>query len=519
MKTMNMFVRIGLSFLVLSLLFSCDNNNDSNPVGETNTHSPVIADMQASSSTLFVNTQTTITCTATDEDGDSLSYSWSASGGSLSAGADSTAAVWEAPDVVGVQTITVTVSDGEHQVADSVSIDVVLGNAPPQITLVEASTDTVVSNDMMSLNCSATDANGDSLAYAWECAWGTFPEGTSSNAVTWEAPRAVVASMNGYRVKFYVTVSDGEFTTRDSCQVLLAEYPFEIRPGIPSVVNTGDSPQVTLRWSHQTTAYDYLIKYDIIVTEGTQTVLDTFVVGSKEVTVNSLDYYGSYTVSPRFHLPEDATQYPESKSFNVGGTAAEQLAINPLAAGDYWVYQVSKWNYDTYEGYSDTTSYLDTCRVVDVSQGTGPDPAASVFTVEGEVFSGIYTFLSDGWYYYDSSSEEWKIALNFRGYPQPQGTMLSSYDGDYNSQSKRVQDVSGVVVTPSQTYSNCYVIRDYSSTSATPGNGASSLDKYHYYAPAYGLVRYNSHSWNEVSPGYVMEGWSDNVLIETNVGP
>lgn len=65
-----------------------------------------------------------LTATATDEDGDDLSFRWHARKGRFTAGQDSAAAIWRAPNRRGRVTLRVTVSDGTDTVEGAVTVRV-----------------------------------------------------------------------------------------------------------------------------------------------------------------------------------------------------------------------------------------------------------------------------------------------------------------------------------------------------------------------------------------------------------
>ncbi len=77
------------------------------------------------------------------------------------------------------------------------------GNHPPTISGVTASPSSVQPNELTTITCTATDADGDMLAYEWQ----SVDEGGvtyTDPSFSWTAP----ASTGAYR--FYVTVSDGK---------------------------------------------------------------------------------------------------------------------------------------------------------------------------------------------------------------------------------------------------------------------------------------------------------------------
>jgi hypothetical protein len=69
-----------------------------------------------------------MTCTASDPDGDGLSYEWITTGGDISG--TGAAAIWTAPEEVGMYDVTVVVDDG-HGGKDTGSLTVIASKGPP----------------------------------------------------------------------------------------------------------------------------------------------------------------------------------------------------------------------------------------------------------------------------------------------------------------------------------------------------------------------------------------------------
>jgi len=172
---------------------------------------PVITSLTPSTTEVARGGSCTVTCVATDENADdTLTYAWTATGGSIS-GTGSTV-TWTAPTTEGSYSVTVTVSDGEETVSDSCNIQVV--NTPPVITSLTPSTTDLAPEDSGTIGCVASDADGDTLTYAWTATGGTV-SGTGSSVI-WEAP----ATEGTYTVS--VSVSDGHGgTASDSCDIIV----------------------------------------------------------------------------------------------------------------------------------------------------------------------------------------------------------------------------------------------------------------------------------------------------------
>lgn len=170
---------------------------------------PVITSLTPSATEVARGASCTVNCVATDPDADALTYSWTATGGAIS-GTGSTI-TWIAPTTEGSYSVSVSVSDGKAAaVSDSCNIQVV--NTPPVIASLTPSSTDLAPEDSCTIGCVASDADGDTLAYAWTATGGTI-SGTG-NSVSWEAP----AAEGTYNIS--VSVSDGHGgTASESCDI------------------------------------------------------------------------------------------------------------------------------------------------------------------------------------------------------------------------------------------------------------------------------------------------------------
>jgi hypothetical protein len=159
---------------------------------------PEITSLTSSATQVARGGSCTVSCVATDPNADdTLTYAWTATGGSIS-GTGSTV-TWTAPTTEGSYSVTVTVSDGKEAVNESCTIMVV--NTPPSITSLTPSTTELAPGDSCTIGCVASDADGDSLSFAWTATGGTITG--AGNSASWEAPLAE----GTYTIS--VTVSDG----------------------------------------------------------------------------------------------------------------------------------------------------------------------------------------------------------------------------------------------------------------------------------------------------------------------
>jgi len=145
-----------------------------------------------------------IVCDASDaDDGDELSYFWSATGGTISW--EDSIATWSAPSDTGSYIIRVEVSDGRGGKAVeylTINITSVASNNPPEIKdLTVTPEDKIHKHKTATIECHASDPDGDELSYDWWAEKGDIS--WEGSVATWEAP--------GQEGTFtiMVTVSDG----------------------------------------------------------------------------------------------------------------------------------------------------------------------------------------------------------------------------------------------------------------------------------------------------------------------
>jgi len=141
-----------------------------------------------------------IECTALDPDEDELTYVWTAYGGTISG--EGPTVTWEAPADLGVCTIKVEVSDDRDGIAtDQINIQVFALNNPPIIEDLTTNCPRVKPVGTATIECVASDPDGDELSYSWSADRGGI-SGEGSTA-TWVAPD----NTGNYTIT--VTVTDG----------------------------------------------------------------------------------------------------------------------------------------------------------------------------------------------------------------------------------------------------------------------------------------------------------------------
>ncbi|MBC7188290.1 MAG: T9SS type A sorting domain-containing protein, partial [Calditrichaeota bacterium] len=170
-------------------------------------------------------------CTAVDRDGGSLTYYWTATGGTLQGTGSKVA--WVAPSAAGEYAISCRVVDAAGaEDSSSVRLQVVAFiNHAPQIRSLEADPRKILLGGTAMLHCSAWDADGDSLNYAWSSSGGQLEAGDST--ATWTAPatpglfvlRCTVSDPHGGQAtdSIAVVVQD---PTNPGTGIPIAYYPF-----------------------------------------------------------------------------------------------------------------------------------------------------------------------------------------------------------------------------------------------------------------------------------------------------
>jgi hypothetical protein len=266
---------------------------------------PVVTSLTPSATTVASGDSCTVNCVASDPDSDPLTYAWSAAEGAIS-GVGSTI-TWIAPTTVGTYTVTVTVSDGKKSVSDSCNIQVV--NTPPVIASLTPSSTDLAPEDSCTIGCVASDADGDTLAYAWTATGGTI-SGTG-NSVSWEAP----ATEGTYNVS--VSVSDGKGgTASDSCDITV-----EMKYGSINIQSNPAGAVVFLDGVDTGNITPYVITN---VTPGSYTVM--------------LDYYHyKYRQATVTVTPNETTYL--NWSLNYAPELTLTIQPNAAAGNDTYVYQ------------------------------------------------------------------------------------------------------------------------------------------------------------------------------------
>ncbi|AFE06555.1 EBNA-1 protein [Corallococcus coralloides DSM 2259] len=178
---------------------------------------PRISGISASTYQVRANQTVTLSLSASDADGDVLTYAWTADGGAFG-NASVASPTWTAPATPGNYSLSVVVSDGrDAQSGMTLRIAVLqdTGNANvavsfntwPAVTQVKGTPfGQVAPGGAVTLDVTATDADGDALTYAWsdDCGGG-FSATTATHGI-WTAP---ASEPTGGQCKVTVTVTDG----------------------------------------------------------------------------------------------------------------------------------------------------------------------------------------------------------------------------------------------------------------------------------------------------------------------
>ncbi|MBL4713820.1 MAG: hypothetical protein JKY64_04770 [Alcanivorax sp.] len=198
-----------------------DSDPDTVTVNATNANVKPVADAGADQSAIEGDVVTLDGSASSDPDGDTLTYEWrfvSTPGGSAATLSDATAVAPDfTADLEGTYVLALVVNDGElNSEEDRVTVTASEANAAPTANAgsdINAMTGTVVTLD----GSASTDANGDSLSFAW--AFVSRPDGSAAslaNATT-DSP-SFTPDLNGTYV-LELAVDDGELEDTDRVQV------------------------------------------------------------------------------------------------------------------------------------------------------------------------------------------------------------------------------------------------------------------------------------------------------------
>jgi N-acetylneuraminic acid mutarotase len=165
-----------------------------NPAAPFANAAPVISSLSAAPGTVEPGGSVTLTASASDANpGDSLTYAWSAPSGSF-AQPSSLSTTWTAPSSAATVPLTLTVTDAkglQGKVTFNVNVTSGKGDAAinaslntwPQVGNLSASATALEVNESTTVSATASDNDGDTLAYSWAASCpGTWSNATSATA-------------------------------------------------------------------------------------------------------------------------------------------------------------------------------------------------------------------------------------------------------------------------------------------------------------------------------------------------
>jgi hypothetical protein len=176
--------------------------------------------------------------TAHDTDvGDTLSYLWTSLDGTFDQ-TDAASTNWTAPETDGTYRITVKVQD-DHQAQTTTSVDITVrsasdGGGPatiavslnnwPVVSQVTSTNGRIDVGDTTTLDCTATDADGDTLTHAWSTDSGCAGTFDAANVKSPTFTLGATLPLNG-SCAFMVTVDDGRGGTGTGSLTIAASAP------------------------------------------------------------------------------------------------------------------------------------------------------------------------------------------------------------------------------------------------------------------------------------------------------
>ena len=161
-------------------------------VGTPGNRAPRVRALVVDDSTLARGQTATLHCTPDDAETAEPTVAWSASGGTLVP--NGRVATWSAPEV-GSYTVTCTTTDGGGRTGSSDLTLAVVSNQAPTNAVASAAPDVVDLSGTTTLACSATDPDGDTLAYTWTVSAGSVSgTGASVGYTAPDVPGTVTAT-------------------------------------------------------------------------------------------------------------------------------------------------------------------------------------------------------------------------------------------------------------------------------------------------------------------------------------
>lgn len=282
---------------------------------------PVISDVSAESTTLNPEGTTEVSASADDPNGDALSYSWSVANGDWSYSGSGDAITLTAPNKTASATkVTVTVSDDAGGESTGSTVVTTGPNERPDISSLYATNNPVARGGSTDVTVLADDPNGDDLTYSWSLDNTDWSQSGSGDTVTLDAPDTPTSS-----VLVTVEVEDTQGAVRSaSTQVSTvsnkapqittipsststaagrgSEYVYEARATDPDDSNltwsvstdppsTATASDGTLSWQPKRTARNTDHTVNLSVSDGTDTVTQTFTVSVRGFSMQLTDTF------------------------------------------------------------------------------------------------------------------------------------------------------------------------------------------------------------------------------------
>lgn len=154
------------------------------PLEGTN-QAPAILNLHIDSQSATTGSALLLVADIQDPDGDSLQVSWESSIGTIQSAYEDSAR-WVSPDSSVYARIIVRAVDPEGlEAADTLRFWV--HNRVPEITLLTASSSTVLNGNTITLSAAATDADSHAVSFTWSTPWGSLDHSFGSS-VRWTVP-------------------------------------------------------------------------------------------------------------------------------------------------------------------------------------------------------------------------------------------------------------------------------------------------------------------------------------------
>lgn len=191
-------------------------------------HAPTITSLTVTPTSISPGGTATVTVLAYDPNGDELSYYYDTTGGTIE-GSGSTV-TYQAPQTTGGYLITAQVSDGVYYSPIKTAPVEVGGpglNRAPQLTKLRASVTVVRPGEVVELEATAFDEDGDTMTFHYEASGGTISG--SGAEVEWHAPTAT----GDYTIEAWVSDSELESESKEVTITVVESLDIEDDEGIP----------------------------------------------------------------------------------------------------------------------------------------------------------------------------------------------------------------------------------------------------------------------------------------------